>query len=231
MYAAPLFLAAMSQRLFNRLDLVALKALGGTAAQAGVYGAAQNISLFPGIFGLSMNPVLLAAVGRLMRAGDRDGARAIGRGAFRGVILLLPFAALIAGSAGEIARLVFGPAFMPAGPLMALLVFAALGMLVVSVSTALLVAANRPRRTLTLTGPLVPLALTGHVLLIPRLGPIGAAAVTTTVAGLAALAALVVVDRTWRIRPPAATFWRSLIVAGPATCSRPHGRLSGSRSS
>ena len=39
---------------------------------------------------------------------------------------------------------------------------------------------------------------------------------TTTVAGLAALAALVVVDRTCGIRPPAATFWRSLIVAGPA---------------
>jgi O-antigen/teichoic acid export membrane protein len=172
-YATPLFLAAMSQRLFN-------------------------------------------AVGRQMRAGDRDGARAMGRGALRAVILLLPFAALIAGSAREIARLVFGPAFMPAGPLMALLMFAALGMLVVSVAATLLIAADRPRRTLTLSGPLLPLALTGHVLLIPRLGPIGAAAVTTTVAGLAALAALVVLDRTCRIRPPAATFWRSLIVAVPA---------------
>ena len=215
-YAAPLFLAAMSQRLFNLLDLVALKALGGTAAQAGLYGAAQNISLFPGLFALSMTPVLLAAVGRLMRGGDRDGARAMGRGALRAVILLVPFAALIAGSAREIARLVFGPAFIPAGPLMALLVFAALGMLVVSVAATLLIAADRPRRTLALSGPLLPLALTGHVLLIPRLGPIGAAAVTTTVAGLAALAALVVLDRTCRIRPPAATFWRSLIVAVPA---------------
>jgi O-antigen/teichoic acid export membrane protein len=215
-YAAPLFLAAMSQRLFNRVDLVALKGLGGTAAQAGVYGAAQNISLFPGLFAMSMTPVLLAAVGRQLRAGDEEGARALGRGALRAVLLLLPFAALIAGCAGEIAKLVFGPAFTSAGPLMALLVLAALGMLVVSVASTLLIAADRPRRTLALSAPLLPLALFGHVMLIPRLGPTGAAAATTTVAGMAALAALVMLDRTCGIRPPAATLWRSLVVAGPA---------------
>ena len=41
-YAFPLFAAAISLRLFDKLDLFALKALGGSDALAGLYGSAQN---------------------------------------------------------------------------------------------------------------------------------------------------------------------------------------------
>ncbi|NEP19468.1 MAG: oligosaccharide flippase family protein, partial [Leptolyngbya sp. SIO4C1] len=44
-YALPLFLSALAVRLYSSVDLIVLKALGGTAEQAGVYAVAQNLAL------------------------------------------------------------------------------------------------------------------------------------------------------------------------------------------
>src|SRR5262249_2644962 len=97
-YAAPLFLFALTMRIFDKVDLFALKALGGTAAQAGFYGAAQNLSLMPGIFALSFSPLLLSSLSRLLRDGNDSLAREMSRNAMRGVIALLPFAGMTAGA-------------------------------------------------------------------------------------------------------------------------------------
>jgi O-antigen/teichoic acid export membrane protein len=43
-FGAPLFMSELCQRVF-RLELFALKALGGTAAEAGFYGAAMNLTI------------------------------------------------------------------------------------------------------------------------------------------------------------------------------------------
>ncbi|MBA3316502.1 MAG: oligosaccharide flippase family protein, partial [Gemmatimonadales bacterium] len=48
-YAAPLLLSAVALRLYDKLDLVALTALGGTPEQAGHYGAAQNLAILPSL--------------------------------------------------------------------------------------------------------------------------------------------------------------------------------------
>lgn len=215
-YAVPLFLFAMSLRLYDRLDLLMLKLLGGTVAQAGIYGAAQNLSLVPGIFALSFSPLLLATLTQVVRAGDGPRARAMGRDAMRVVIGLLPVAAMAAGAAPEIVKFVLGSMFLGAAPLLALLIFSALALLMISVATAILTAAGRPGWTFALAGPLVPLAIAGHLLLIPRLGAIGAALVTTLVALAGALAAVLAVYRLWRILPPAPTLVRSSLAGGLA---------------
>ncbi|HAJ61469.1 MAG TPA: teichoic acid transporter, partial [Cyanobacteria bacterium UBA8543] len=67
-YGVPLFLFALSMRLYEKLDLFALKILGGTAAEAGFYGAAQNLSLIPGIFSLAFAPLLLSTLTRTLYA-------------------------------------------------------------------------------------------------------------------------------------------------------------------
>ena len=87
-YAMPLFLFAVSMRLFDKMDLFVLKALGASAAQAGVYGAAQNLSVVPGIFALSFAPLLLATLTRLLRDGHEEHARAMARDSLRLVLLL-----------------------------------------------------------------------------------------------------------------------------------------------
>ncbi|MFH1784674.1 MAG: polysaccharide biosynthesis C-terminal domain-containing protein, partial [bacterium] len=72
-----------------------------------------------------------------------------------------------------------------------------------------LTALGKPGWTFILTGPMVPLALIGHLILIPWLGGVGAAVVTTFVAGLGAFASILAVYRIWRILPPLKTLLRS----------------------
>lgn len=215
-YVAPLLLSALALRLYDRLDLVVLTALGGTPEQAGHYGAAQNLSILPNLFALSFAPLLLATLTRAFRDDERPAARRIGRGAMRGVLLLVPFAGLGAGAAPEIVELVFGPAFAPAGPLIAPLLFAAVALVLVAVTTAILIAAGRPGLTVACTAPLPVLAAAGYLRFIPRYGAQGAALVTLVGAMLAALALVTIVYRECRILPPVATAARSGVVCAGA---------------
>ncbi|MGH7231577.1 MAG: lipopolysaccharide biosynthesis protein, partial [Nitrospiraceae bacterium] len=215
-FAAPLFFSSLSLSCFSRLDLFALKALNGTALQAGIYGAAQNLSLLPGIFAISFSPLLLSTLSRTLHVGEEALARELGRNAMRLVMGLLPLAAMIAGAAPDIVGLLFGPRFAPAAPLLAMLIVGSVALVIVSVSTAILTAAGEPGRTLALTGPLLPAALVGHVLVIPRFGPAGAAFVTTLCAGVCAVAAVLAVYRLWAILPPAGTLARTALVSALA---------------
>jgi O-antigen/teichoic acid export membrane protein len=214
-YAAPLLLSALALRLYDKLDLVTLTALGGTAEQAGLYSAAQNLAILPSLFAAPFAPLLLSTLSRAFREGQGALASGLGRDAMRGVLLLVPFAALVAGSAVEIVTLVFGPAFDPAASLLSWLIFAAVALVQVSIATAILTAAGRPNMTLALTVPLPLLALSGYLVLIPRSGPAGAALVTAVCAALAALAAVFVVHRVCRVLPSMGTVVRtSLLCVG-----------------
>jgi len=216
MYAVPLFLSALSLRFFDRLDLFVLKILGGSAEQAGIYGAMQNLSVVPGILAVSFSPVILAVLSRAIRAGDRRTVKRLTRDAMRMVIVLVPFAAMTAGAAPEIVNFIFGPRFLPGSNVLAILIFAALAGVMLSVTTAVIIAADKPNLTFALSGPLVPLALVGHILIIPLFGPIGAAFVTTVSASLGAVATVMAVHAIIGTLPPAATLGRSVLVAGTA---------------
>ena len=212
-YAAPLLLGALALRLFDKLDVIMLTALGGDAQQAGLYGAAQNLSILPGLFSLACSHLLLATLSRAFRDGEAARARAISREALRGLLLLIPLAAVVAGSASEIVALVFGAAFRSAGPLLAWLLLGAVALVFVSVGTAVLTAAGRPRLTLAMTVPLPLLAMVGYLVLIPRQGPVGAAAVTSLCAVLGAAVSVIAVYRVCGTAPPRATTARAALVA------------------
>ena len=215
-YAGPLFLTALVMRTFDKLDLLTLKTLGGTAAQSGIYGAAQNLSMVAGIFAFSFSPLLLSTLSRSLRAGATQDAAQIGRNAMRLVILLLPFAGLMAGAAPEVVTLIYGSEFAPGAPILAVLGFGSLAMMMISVATAILTAAGKPHWTIALVGPMLPLAVIGFLLLIPRLGGIGASLVTTLVATLGALVTVLAVHRIWHVLPPAHTVVRSVLVCALA---------------
>ncbi|MFL5495216.1 MAG: lipopolysaccharide biosynthesis protein [Gemmatimonadales bacterium] len=215
-YAAPLLLSALALRLFDRLDLVMLTALGGTPEQAGHYGAAQNLAILPGLFATSFVPLLLSTLARAYRDHDGRAARRIGRDAIRWSLLLFPFAGLAAGSATGVVPLVFGQAFGPAAPLLAPLFFAAVALVLVSVTTAILLAAGHPGLTLGFTGPLPLVAAMGYAALIPRAGPQGAALVTLAGAAITAVALVLAVHRTCGIRPPTATLVRTGVLCAAA---------------
>ena len=135
-YALPLFLFATSLRLFDKLDLFMLKILGGTVAQVGVYGAAQNLALVPGIFALSFSPLLLSTLSSALRREELVSAKQMSLNSVRVVIALLPFSALAAAAAVPIVRVIYGNAFSVAGPVLAVLIFGAMGLVMISVVTA-----------------------------------------------------------------------------------------------
>jgi O-antigen/teichoic acid export membrane protein len=216
-YALPLFLYAIGMQLFSRLDLMVVKALSETPEAAGFYGAAQNLTIVPvGLLTASLSPPLLATLTQMLQQGQSKAAQDMAGQAMRLVLCLLPFAGMAAGAAPEIVGLIYGSLFLPAELLVALLIFAALALMMISVTTVILTAAGRPRWTFALTGPLVPLAVVGHLLLIPRLGAIGGSLVTTVVASVGALAAVLAVYRVWRILPPVRTLLRSILICALA---------------
>jgi O-antigen/teichoic acid export membrane protein len=215
-YAVPLFSMALSLRLLEKLDLLMLKLLGGSAEQSGWYGAAQNLAIIPGILAGSFSPLLFSSLTRVLRDGDVAHARDMARDSMRGGLLLLPAAGMTAAAAHEIIGLIFPPDFAPASGPLAILTFAALGMLIISIATTVLIAAGRPGWTFALTGPLIPLALVGHLLIIPRLGVNGAAGVTTAVVCAGALATVLAVQRVWRVLLPMGSLVRSLALTACA---------------
>ena len=59
----------------DKLDLFALKILGGSTDLAGLYGVAQNVAIVPRLFALSFSPLLLSTLTRLLRDGNEPLAR------------------------------------------------------------------------------------------------------------------------------------------------------------
>ncbi len=106
--------------------------------------------------------------------------------------------------------------FAAAGPILATLIFGALGMTMISITTAVLIAAGKPTWTLLQVGPLLPVAMAGYLLMIPRFGPLGASAVATFCSGLGAIASVAAVYRVWRIALPVLTLVRALVVCALA---------------
>jgi O-antigen/teichoic acid export membrane protein len=211
-YAVPLFTAALATRLYAKVDLIALKALGGTAEQAGIYAVAQNLALLGGIMSPALAPVLIATVSQLLRAGEIKKVKALSRSTMRVVILHLPFAGLLVGAAGDIVPALFGKPFVTAAPLFAMLILATVGTVMIAVTSAILVASNRPWWMAALSIPMPGMALIGDWLLIPHWGAMGASVSTLLVAGGGALAGIIAIYLQWRVLPPVMTLVRCCLV-------------------
>jgi O-antigen/teichoic acid export membrane protein len=215
-YAWPLFFFTVGVNLFNGFDLFFVKAMSTSQQAAGFYGAAKNLTIVPALFATSFSPLLLAKLTLLAPNQPESGAGAMAKHAMRLIFCLLPFAAMTAGAATEIMTAIYGGPFLPAAPFLALLIFAALGMAMITVTTSTLIAAGRPRLPFMLTGPFVAAAPLPYFLLIPVFGPVAAAAITASLAWLGAGTCIAAVCRIWHVVPSATTFLRSIAVSAMA---------------
>lgn len=173
----PLATTSVSLRLFRRMDLLMVQAIGQSPVATGLYGAAQNIALVLTTVNHSLVPSLMSSLARLPE-GDVDERRRV---ASRGVwLMLLPLPAIgaFAAIAPELAALVYGEPFRAAGPLMALLAVASYAEILAAVAGAPLIAASHVRPLLVASVPLLPLAFLAHAWAVPRSGSDGAAMVT-----------------------------------------------------
>ena len=206
-----LFLSGMGLNSYSSLGLVMLKTFGGTVQEVGMYGAAQNLSILPGIFSMAVGPLLFSTLNRMLSSGEVDQAKAIGRATMRMVLCLLPIAAMVSGAASEIVTLFFGQPFEPAAPLLALLIWGAVAFVMISVAMTIVTAAAPPRLTLILSAPLIFIAMVGYWAMIPKFGGVGAAMVTALSSWVGAVACMFAVYCLWSIVPPMATLARSIL--------------------
>ncbi len=211
-YVWPLFLYTVGINLFVILDLLFVKALVGAPQAAGFYGAAKNLAIAPVFFAASFSPILIGKLTELRRQGDTGLVRGMTKQSIRLIICLLPFAGMIAGAAAEVVTVIYGGPFLASAPALAILIFGALGIAMISISVSMLIAAGHFKWPFAIVLPLLLSAFAGNMFLVPRLGTIGAAWVTTTVAYIGACSMLGVVARACHIPPPIFTFLRSIIV-------------------
>jgi len=209
-------LAHLGMRLLDRLDLLALKALGGSIRQAATYGASQGLAATPLLFIVAIGPPLLSTTTRALRSQDLDLARKLSVGSLRFICWLLPLGAAGMGSAGEILTFLFGKEYGPAAPILRILVAASLVGCLYWIGMLLLVSGNREAMLLRRTVHAVALAVPGYLVAIPLLGPIGAALVTLLATAVASGGVGLELYRFLGVLPPKATVIRSLLLAAAA---------------
>ena len=216
--AAPLLVFSSALQLHTKVDLFALSALGGTPIDTGLYSAAQNLAVPPSLFALGFAPLLLATLGRLERTGQHEDASETARLSLRICLSLIPLSAIVAGASGEIIPLIFGAAFADAASLLTLLFAATVSLATTAVCVSIVTASARAAgvsRNVTLLGALLlGSAIVLHLLLIPRMGPLGAALATALSALASAVVGLIMVQITWRVQAYA-TAVRMLLAGVP----------------
>ena len=213
-FAVPLFLCAAALRLYEKLDLLALKALGASAAAVGLYGAAQNLAVIPGLLSMSLAPLLLSSLTRAIATNDTASAQALSRNALRGLFALLPFIGLVAGTAREIVSTVFGASFREASIVLSWLFAGGIGLAMVASCLAILTARGKEASTAWLAGVMVVLALFGYGIVRGLHGGLSETAmVFAGVAWCGAFASIELVRRAAPFAIPVGTFLRGILLA------------------
>ncbi|MEX5217029.1 MAG: lipopolysaccharide biosynthesis protein [Nitrospira sp.] len=177
--ALPLVVSAASIMLISKMDLFLIKILGMPVEQAGLYAAAQNLAILPGILGQAVSAVLLSTLTRTKVEGRMAAFRQAAEQSLQVVLCLLPPVAMVAGAASGIALLCFGPAFQEAAPFVSVLMVGAMAQVFMGMLMAVLTANGDWHWTAAIGSALLLLALGGHLWSIPTWGSAGAAAVTS----------------------------------------------------
>lgn len=202
-FVLPTALFSLASNVLLGLDLMGVKALLSDADQVGYYAAAVNLANAPRLILLAFSFTLLPSLSHAIAARDHDQARRYLQQTIRLLALvLLPIVALVACTAGSLVTFVFSDAYLPAAPILRVLILTYAAYTVYITLVSALLAENRPRRALAIPLALLPVAVVAIWLGVSRFGTIGAAyASLLSVAGAALIVAVYVARR---FRPPLA---------------------------
>src|SRR5581483_5801331 len=101
------FLFSLGQRSLERMDLLLVQALGVAPAGVGVYVAAQNLAILPGLLGASLSPVLISALTHERLSGREPASRETSARSLRSILYLLPLAPVSGMCGSDVAAFVF----------------------------------------------------------------------------------------------------------------------------
>jgi len=204
--ASPLMMNAFLALLVFNLDLLLLRYFrdGDTV---GRYAAAYTLVSFLSNLGLSFGYAVLPSAAQL----DRDDAasgRLAGGALLAAVALMLPVAVGGWTTSGGLLAAVFGAPFATAALAMQVLLWSVPLAWCRFIAQMTVVARGGQRAVLGVTTVAAVCAVAGDLLLIPRYGMVGAAAVTVATEALRAAATLVLMARRGVALPRPAAFWR-----------------------
>ena len=195
-FSIPMIVFAVGDALLMYLDLLFVKAIVSEGTRVGYYTAAATVAQIPYYVLLALADTLLPVTARLLEQGQPERARhTIATGLRYGLMLLVPAATLIATTARPLMAVIYGHAYIPAGPPLAVLIWGQTFYAFSTVLTALLIAEGKPGRAMVLAISLLPISAGLNILLVPRYGLLGAASSTTIATLVGFLASLLLV---WR---------------------------------
>ncbi len=189
LFSIPLITFAVFSTLQLSIDLFSVKGMIHSPEVAGYYSAAQNIALVT-FLGLSaIGQVLFPRISKLQSTGEQKEAKYIITKALRTLLLLvLPLTALIAGTAPGLVQLLFGQAYLPAVPILRVLVTGYIFLTIFAMFANILNGAGKARTTTLFAFIGLITGFAGCLILIPIWGATGAA-VATGLGGLVAATA------------------------------------------
>ena len=235
----PLWLYQIFLNGTMQIDLPILKALvAGNAAEAGAtseaaaelasqyagyYRTAQTFAFVPYQLIISVTFVVFPLVSRATSGGDLEATRAYVRNAMRfSLLVLLAFAAPIAGASNGVLRIVYPAEYAAADGALSVLAFAMVAFALFVIAATVLGGAGRPGTAATIAAIALALVVGANLVLVGRAGAnesaLVAAATGTAVGTAFALVAVgVVVHRQFGAFLPPVSVLRGLVAAAAAT--------------
>jgi O-antigen/teichoic acid export membrane protein len=211
--ALPAFFAMLFARLLDQVGILSLEAFGNDPAEVGYYGAAMNVLMVTSMIAAAVTPALVSTLTAARRRGDHDAVEQVSMASLRFGLVLMPFAAIVAGASTDIVPVLFGQAFVATAPLMALLMVGAVARANIVLIAAMLVSLDRAWLAAAIALPLPVIAVAAHSQLIPRHGALGAAWVSAVLALAGSALSVAVVCWVARLRVPVGTIVRTLAIS------------------
>lgn len=199
-FVLPAVLFTLASNLLLGLDLMGVEAFVGDPDQVGYYAAAVNLANAPRLVLLAFSFALLPSLSYAISAHNLLQTRHYLQQTIRLLALvLLPILALVTATAGPLVTFVFSAAYLPAAPILTVLIFVYAAYTIYITLVTSLLAENKPRQALAIPAALLPLAVVLIWLGITRFGVMGAAYAVLLSVGVAALVVIGYVF--YRFRP------------------------------
>lgn len=162
------------------VDILLVTALGNDPGAVGIYAAGQGIARIPYFLLTGLAVLILPAVAAAIR-GERRAATATVRQAVRlSFVAVLPLAGIVVGTAGGSLQLLYGERYGSGAAVLAVLSVGMAALAIGSVAGAALSGLGRPGRSAVYAIVGLATAVAGSLLLVPAVGPIGAAVSMTS---------------------------------------------------
>ena len=198
--ALPLMAYDLCFEFIFRADIFLLRLFGGEKETVGYYAAAQMAASLPLFLTITLSSVVLSTATRLRRDGDHASFHELARRLLKYLLLLLPFSAIVSGSAGSIMTLLFGQPYARAADILAVLCYLPVPVLLAKTAANFLVADDRAAVPVRLLLPVLPVMILLVAVLAPLYGAVGVAWSIVSAFGLGAVIFFVALQRLSLVR-------------------------------